>query len=83
MPTFSGRGTRKPQIQELIVIVKVERIRRGRRLPDVGYIETRSRRRPRGESQEIDSLRDRGRSVQPDPSSSKLRLPWRINDRSR
>jgi hypothetical protein len=43
-------GTRKPQIQELIVIVKVERIRRGRRLPDVGYIEARSRRRPRGES---------------------------------
>jgi hypothetical protein len=81
MPTFSGRGTRKSQIQELIVIVKVERIRRGRRLPDVGYIEARSRRRPRGESQE-NSLRDRGRSVQPDHSSSKLRLPWRINDRS-
>lgn len=64
------------------MIVKVERIRRGRRLPDVGYIEARSRRRPRGESQEIDSLRGRGRSVQPDHSSSKLWLPWRINDRS-
>jgi hypothetical protein len=82
MPTFSARAPRKPQIQELIVIVKVERIRRGRRLPDVGYIEARSRRRPRGESQEMDSLRDRGRSVQPDHSSSKLRLPWRIKDHS-
>ena len=81
MPTFSARAPRWPQIQELIVIVKVERIRRGRSLPDVGYIEARSR-RTRGESQEIGSLRDGGRSVQPDHSSSKLQLPWRINDRS-
>jgi hypothetical protein len=64
------------------VIVKVERIRSGRRLPDVEYVEARSPRRPQRERQESDNFRGGERSEQPDHSFSKLRLPWRINHRS-
>jgi hypothetical protein len=61
------------------VRVRVERIRRGRRMPEVDYVETRApRKRP-------DAARamDNGFGAEPDHfeeiAASNLRLPWRIN----
>ena len=62
------------------VRVKVERLRGGRRLPDVEYIETRAPRRPRTDKQE--SVSFRAHSAQVDRTAARLRLPWRINRRS-
>jgi hypothetical protein len=58
------------------VRVKVERIRGGRRLPDVEYIETRAPRRPQTDKRELVSFR--APSAQVD-GAAKLRLPWKIN----
>jgi hypothetical protein len=62
------------------VRVKVERIRGGRRLPDVEYIETRAPRRPQTGKQELVSFR--APSAQMDGAAARLRLPWKINRRS-
>jgi hypothetical protein len=62
------------------VRVKVERIRGGRRLPDVEYIETRAPRRPQTGKQELVSFR--APSAQMDGAAAGLRLPWKINRRS-
>lgn len=59
--------------------VRVERIRRGRRMPEVEYVEaTRPRRRsphgmadPAAQEAEMDESFRQG--------SSRLRLPWRMN----
>lgn len=59
--------------------VKVERIRAGRRLPDVEYIETRPARRPPGKRREPDGLRES--SLQAQEAPFKLRLPWQIHRR--
>lgn len=57
--------------------VKVERIRAGRRLPDVEYIETRPARRLPANRREPD-----GQPVlETDEPRSKLRLPWQIHRR--
>ena len=56
--------------------VKVERIRGGRRLPDVEYIETRAPRRPPMDKRELVS--SWAPSAQGD-GAVKLRLPWKIN----
>ena len=69
MTTILGAGVR----------VKVERIRGGRLLPDVEYIETRAPRRPQTDKRELVSLR--APSAQVD-GAAKLRLPWKINRRS-
>jgi hypothetical protein len=61
------------------VRVKVERIRGGRRLPDVEYIETRAPRRPQTDKREHVSFRDPSAQVD---GAAKLRLPWKINRRS-
>lgn len=60
--------------------VKVERIRGGRRLPDIEYIETRTPRRPQTDKRERESFR--ASSAQVDAAASRLRLPWKINRRS-
>ena len=60
--------------------VKVERIRGGRRLPDVEYIETRAPRRPQTDKRELVSFR--APSAQVDGAASRLRLPWKIDRRS-
>ena len=70
MTTILGAGVR----------VKVERIRGGRRLPDVEYIETRAPRRPQTDKRELVSFR--APSAQVDGAASRLRLPWTINRRS-
>ena len=62
--------------------VRVERIGRGRRRPDVEYVETRSPRKWPAEKQDANGfggLQDARVSDQP---HSGLRLPWRINRRS-
>jgi hypothetical protein len=61
------------------VRVKVERVRGGRRLPDVEYIETRAPRRPPTDKRGFVSFR--AASAQVD-GAAKLRLPWKINRRS-
>jgi hypothetical protein len=61
------------------VRVKVERIRGGRRLPDVEYIETRAPRRPQTDKRELESFR--APSAQVDREASRLRLAWKINRR--
>lgn len=60
--------------------VRVERIRRGRRMPEVDYVETRApRKRP------ADGLRVAKNPFEAEPdhfeeiAASNLRLPWRIN----
>lgn len=73
-------GIDEPQVGELGVRVKVERIRRGRRLPDIEYVETRSPRRS-ADKQEHESSRVDKRAGQADQAYSGLRLPWRINHR--
>ncbi len=60
--------------------VKVERIRAGRRLPDVDYIETRSPRRAPRERGELDGMSMPAMHVDEPPS--KLRLPWQIRRRA-
>jgi len=75
-------GACQSQVQERIVLVKVERIRRGRRLPEVDYVEVRSRRRPQEEGQAADGSRAAERIAEADHSRAKLRLPWQINHRS-
>jgi hypothetical protein len=60
--------------------VKVERIRAGRRLPDIDYIETRSPRRAPRERAEVDGVRFPAAPVDEPPS--KLRLPWQIRRRA-
>jgi hypothetical protein len=59
--------------------VTVERIRGGRRLPDVEYIETRAPRRPQTDKRELESFR--APSAQVDREASRLRLAWKINRR--
>jgi hypothetical protein len=59
------------------VKVKVERIRAGRRLPDVEYIETRPARRLPANRRE----RDGEALSEADEPPSKLRLPWQIHRR--
>ena len=59
--------------------VKVERIRGGRRLPDVEYIETRAPRRPPTDKREFVSFRAASAQVN---GEVKLRLPWKINRHS-
>lgn len=61
--------------------VRVERIRRGRRLPDIEYVETRSPRRSLADKEE-QGVRSGKRAAQADHAVSGLRLPWRINHRS-
>lgn len=70
-----------PQIQELIVLVRVERIRRGRRLPDVEYISARPRRRE-AERPELNGLRGREPAAEFEEPSAKLRLPWQVKSSS-
>ena len=62
--------------------VRVERIRRGRRLPDVEYVETRTPRRSHAEKEEQHGSRNGKHAGQADQAFSRLRLPWRINHRS-
>jgi hypothetical protein len=59
----------------LTLIVKVERIRRGRRLPDVEYIEARSPRGARAQANgwDLDGFRDP--PAEPNLDSSRLRYP--------
>jgi hypothetical protein len=64
------------------VKVRVERIRRGRRLPDIEYVETRSPRRPQADKEEHHGSRNGKHATQADHAFSGLRLPWRINHRS-
>jgi hypothetical protein len=59
---------------------KVERIRGDRRLPDIGYIDTRAPRRPQTGKRELVSFR--APSAQMDGAAASLRLPWKINRRS-
>jgi hypothetical protein len=68
--------SRSTTILEAGVRVKVERIRGGRRLPDVEYIETRAPRRPPMDKRELVS--SRAPSAQGD-GAVKLRLPWKTN----
>jgi hypothetical protein len=63
------------------VLVKVERIRRGRRLPDVDYIKARSQRREAERPRQI-GLRDRDPAVEFDQPAEKLRLPWQVKSSS-
>jgi hypothetical protein len=58
------------------VRVKVERIRGGRRSPDVEYIETRAPRRPAADKRELVSSRAPSAQMN---GAAKLRLPWKIN----
>jgi hypothetical protein len=74
--SWSGRAARE---QEIIVKVKVERIRAGRRLPDVEYIEARPPRRPQANRRELDGVRQP--SLQDDEARPRLRLPWQIHRR--
>jgi hypothetical protein len=61
------------------VIVKVERLRRGRRLPEVEYIEAAARRRPRP-TPAGPAMDDRFASrPEPDRPHGRLRLPWQLN----
>ena len=62
------------------VRVKVERIRGGRRLPDIEYIETRAPRRPQTDKREFVSFR--APSAQVDGAAARLGLSWKINGRS-
>ena len=59
--------------------VKVERIRGGRRLPDVEYIETRAPRRPQMDKRELESFG--APSAQMDREASRLPLAWKISRR--
>jgi hypothetical protein len=59
------------------VKVKVERIRAGRRLPEVDYIETRPARRLPANRREPDGSPESSMRETP----SKLRLPWQIHRR--
>jgi hypothetical protein len=73
----------EPQVGKPSVKVRVERIRRGRRLPDIEYVETRSPRRSHAEKEEQHGSRSGKHGGQNDHGfSSGLRLPWRINHRS-
>ena len=81
MPIYAGRRPERPQVQEPIVIVKVERIRRGRRLPDVEYVEARSPRR-QAERQDFNGFRGKRSSAELIEPVAGLRLPWRIKERS-
>ena len=60
------------------MIVKVERIRGGRRMPEVDYIEAPSPRRWRGDKLQLDGDRGNGHVVHPKLPRSGLRLPWQI-----
>jgi hypothetical protein len=62
------------------VRVKVERIRGGRRLPDVEYIEMQAPRRPQTDKRERESFR--APSAQVDGAAARLGLSWKINGRS-
>jgi hypothetical protein len=64
------------------VKVRVERIRRGRRLPDIEYVETRSPRRPHADKEQHGSRNGKHAGQGDQGFSSGLRLPWRINHRS-
>jgi hypothetical protein len=66
------------------VKVRVERVRRGRRLPEVEYVEARAPRQWQKAKQEQNGgFRDEGFSMEPSQPPSGLRLPWRINHGSR
>jgi hypothetical protein len=66
------------------VRVRVERVRRGRRLPEVEYVEARAPRQWQKARQEQDGgFRDGGFSMEQSQPSSGLRLPWRINHGSK
>ena len=62
--------------------VRVERIRRGRRLPDVEYVETWTPRRPPANRHEREGFRGTGEPFPTEHVVTGLRLPWRINHRS-
>jgi hypothetical protein len=63
---------------EATVIVKVERIRRGRRLPEVEYVEAPSPRRWRGHKLQLDGDHGNEHVAHRKQSRSGLRLPWQI-----
>jgi hypothetical protein len=63
------------------VLVKVERIRRGRRLPEAEYITARPRRRE-AERPELSRLRGREPSLEFEEPAAKLRLPWQVKPKS-
>lgn len=59
--------------------VRVERIRRGRRMPEVDYVEA-NRPRKRGPNGFADAAAQEAEMDQSfREGSSRLRLPWRIN----
>lgn len=58
--------------------VRVERVRRGRRLPEVEYVEARAPRQWQKAKQEANALRE-GEFMEPSQPPSGLRLPWRIH----
>ena len=64
--------------------VRVERVRRGRRLPEVEYVEARAPRQWQKARQELDGgFRDGEFSMEPSEPPPGLRLPWRINHGSK
>ena len=64
--------------------VRVERVRRGRRLPEVEYVEARAPRQWQKAKQEPDGgFHDGEFSMEPSQPPSGLRLPWRINHGSK
>lgn len=64
------------------MLVRVERIRRGRRLPDVEYINARPRRRE-AERLKLNGLRGVEVAVEFDEPVANLRLPWPIKTNSK
>ena len=72
----------QPQIQELIVLVRAERIRRGRRLRDVEYINARPRRRE-ADRPKLDGLGGREGAVESEEPVVDLRVPWQIKRNSK
>ncbi len=59
--------------------VRVERIRRGRRMPEVDYVETRAPRKRPEIPRMAESTSDEEPNHFDEIAASNLRLPWRIN----
>ena len=65
--------------REIEVRVRVERIRRGRRMPEVDYVETRAPRKRPEISRGMESSSVEEPNHFDEIAASNLRLPWRIN----
>jgi len=65
------------------VKVRVERVRRGRRLPEVEYVEARAPRQWPKAKHEADGHSEQEAMMQPSRPPSGLRLPWRISHGSK